>query len=75
MLNKILEWFVTIWLSIIVLLTAVDFIGIFLRAETIPSGIAGILSEILNYTLYTTIAIFSAPAFLALWWLEKRRRA
>jgi hypothetical protein len=72
MLNKILEWFINIWLGLIVLLTAVDFIGIFMRAETTLSGLGEMWSEIWNYRLYTTILIFSVPAMLAAWWLQKR---
>lgn len=73
MLDKILTWAANLWLFLVIVITIFDFTGIFDRAPTAWAGLMGSLAELLNYRFYTTIALTSSPAFLLLWWRQRRR--
>jgi hypothetical protein len=75
MLDKVLTWLANIWVLLIAIITIFDFIGIFIRAPTAWGGLMGSFQELMNYRLYTTIAIFSAPALLMIWWRARRRES
>jgi hypothetical protein len=74
MLDKVIAGFITLWLSLIALVTVFDFIGIFRRAPTVWSGFLDTWDEVFNYKLYLTIMIVSSPALLAIWWKQRRSK-
>lgn len=73
MLDKLLTWLANLWISLIAIVTVFDFIGIFQRAPTAWNGLMASFAELLNYRLYTTIAIVASPALLMIWWRQRRR--
>jgi hypothetical protein len=73
MTDKILAWFVNLWLFLIFVITMLAFARLWTEAPTFSTGLLAIVDEASNYKLYLTIALFSSPALVAMWWREKRR--
>jgi hypothetical protein len=75
MIDKILTWFINVWLFLILIITIFTFARLWTDAPTLWDGLFAIVGEAINYQLYLTVALFSSPALTAIWWREKRRTA
>jgi hypothetical protein len=75
-LDKVLTWFIGIWIGLLFVLAMICFAETIIAAPTFWDGIARIRDELQpsNYRFYLTAFLLLSPAIIVLGWRDGRRR-
>jgi len=74
-LDRVLTWFIRLWVGLVILLNVVAMIGFMWAAPTVWAGIAKIQDIYNPYNVWNFVAeaVAVSPALGALAWRERRR--
>ena len=74
-MDRVLTWFIWIWVGLIMALNAIAIVGMFANAESFWAGVARVRETYspFNVANFLVELIVLSPAIIAYWWRERRR--
>jgi hypothetical protein len=74
-MNKVLQWFIGIWIVFAVLVNVVSIAGMFMH-DGFWGGLGRMQDTYSPFNIFNWImeVVLLSPALLAAWWLEQRKK-